>query len=130
MPAEPEDFLFVYNATCMQQRRVQLVQPIETDATGLTKPMTRQSLGNEQEATRLVESLRENLQFLRTQWAGRLPANYVAGGGFEWREPGFIELDEGCGSESVEGSFATGGMPRAVCCAVWLQGHSYRGHSC
>eukprot|EP00892_Ulva_mutabilis_P009409 jgi/Ulvmu1/6840/UM031_0045.1 len=109
-PAEPEDFLFVYNATCMQRRRELLVAPIEVPATGLQRPNDKRPLGNEDESARLKESLQDNLSFLRGQWAGPLPpmVEYVEGGGYTWREPGFTELADSCGEEDVQGSFATG----------------------
>lgn len=119
-PTAPEDFKFVYNATCMQRRREQLVLPIETLATGLNRPNGERPLANQAEAVRLQESMRENLSFLRGQWAGPLPPDleYVQRGGYAWREPGFIDLDDSCGTEPIEGSFATGGVLRAACCAL------------
>ena len=123
---EGTDF-YVFNATCIQDIREQILSIIEEPKPDLQRPDNTNTEGGAAGADAwggmaYDTAMEASLTFLRAQWAGALPVDYndVAPGN-EWRNAGFVEKDAACPAD-LGGSFATGGTCQHVACvvhAVW-----------
>ena len=118
---EGTDF-YVFDATCMQSIREDILAAIEQPKPDLTRPVNNNTEGGAAGPASWElpydEAMELSLTFLRAQWAGALPVDYNDNGpGNEWRVAGFVEKDAGC-PEDLGGSFATGGVLPSCCLAV------------
>lgn len=103
----------MFDATCMQEVRENLLAIIDQPATNLTRPLNNNTrpgaAGSAAWDIDYLDAMGDSLTFLRAQWAGVLPADYnTVGPGNEWRKPGFVEKAAGCPAD-LGGNFATGG---------------------
>lgn len=110
------DNFFVFNATCMQEVRENILSAIDQPIPNLLRPDNTNTAGGaggpddwaQADMPAYDDAMEKSLTFLRAQWAGTLPTDYATNGN-EWRKAGFVDKDNGCPA-SLGGSFATGGV--------------------
>jgi hypothetical protein len=100
VPFSHDPYSLIFNGQCMFQIREALLAVVNQPATNLTRPGN----GTAANPSPLLTSLGETFKFFQLQWAGTLPHTLP-----DWRQPGFVKLDEqSCRGNTYDTSFATG----------------------
>ena len=99
---EQEPFNNIYNASCMFDVRESLLEVLNAQAPGITRPATA---GTPSLLAVYIDSIRKSYLFFKAQWTGQLPEGYAED--VPWRRAGFVDLDSSCKKEYLA-SFATG----------------------